>query len=141
MKKYVLGFAFSENGEDVVLIEKQKPDWQKDKLNGVGGKVEPNEHFKNAMVREFAEETGVHTSILEWDLFAVLHGTNYVMQCYRIFTDEIYRAVTMEGETIYRLGYSTAIASDKLISSLKVLLPMAADKKFTLVTIEHEGTD
>jgi 8-oxo-dGTP pyrophosphatase MutT (NUDIX family) len=29
---------------EVLLIEKQKPAWQRGKLNGVGGKIEPGEN-------------------------------------------------------------------------------------------------
>ena len=57
MKEYVVGFMFSEE------ILKNKPDWQAGRLNGVGGKVEPNEYPDQAMVREFEEETGVRTSL------------------------------------------------------------------------------
>jgi 8-oxo-dGTP diphosphatase len=65
--EYVLGFMFDQSGENVVLIEKNKPEWQKGKINGVGGKVEPNESFAiSAMVREFEEETGVETIVSDW---------------------------------------------------------------------------
>jgi len=40
MIEYVAGFAFDETYERVVLIEKKKPIWQFEKLNGVGGKME-----------------------------------------------------------------------------------------------------
>ncbi len=43
MKGYVLGFAFDEDYEWVALIKKNRPQWQAGKLNGVGGKIEPNE--------------------------------------------------------------------------------------------------
>lgn len=62
MTKYVVGFLFNsitpDVGQKVVLIRKNKPDWQRGKLNGVGGKIEPGENAFNAMVREFEEETG-----------------------------------------------------------------------------------
>lgn len=55
---YVAGFCFSENGKQVALIRKLKPEWQRGLLNGIGGKVEPGEEPCAAMVREFEEETG-----------------------------------------------------------------------------------
>jgi len=42
-KTYVAGFMFSPDLENVVLIEKQKPEWQKGKYNAVGGKIEDGE--------------------------------------------------------------------------------------------------
>jgi len=55
----VLGFMFSEKKTRVVLIQKQKPEWQKGYLNGVGGKKEEGESPFYAMVREFKEETTI----------------------------------------------------------------------------------
>lgn len=64
---YVLGFLFMPDvpsrhnpflGHEVVLIRKNRPDWQKGQLNGVGGRVEEGETPAEAMVREFSEETG-----------------------------------------------------------------------------------
>ena len=56
MKQYVLAFAFTEDKSEIILIEKQKPDWQKGKLNGVGGKVELTDtNETEAMIREFRE--------------------------------------------------------------------------------------
>lgn len=64
---YVVGFCFMPDvpsqhnqfqAHEVVLIRKNRPDWQKGKLNGVGGRVEEGETPKQAMEREFSEETG-----------------------------------------------------------------------------------
>lgn len=59
--EYVLGFLFSEDGKRVLLINKLKPKWQRGKLNGIGGKIEPGEHSIDAMKREFREEAGLQT--------------------------------------------------------------------------------
>lgn len=69
VKEYCLGFAFTSielSKEEVVLIRKNKPAFQKGKLNGVGGKVEGPEIAVHAMCREFFEETGVETAPAEW---------------------------------------------------------------------------
>jgi 8-oxo-dGTP diphosphatase len=64
---YVAGFALSENFRDtVLLVRKNQPAWQKDMLNGVGGKMEANETPEEAMVREFQEETGIHVAGHFW---------------------------------------------------------------------------
>jgi 8-oxo-dGTP diphosphatase len=63
---YCLGFLFSKSRDRVVLIKKTKPDWQAGKLNGIGGKIEDNESSVEAMVREFAEETGLHVPEEAW---------------------------------------------------------------------------
>jgi 8-oxo-dGTP diphosphatase len=73
----VLGFAFTpDEGPDrtrwVVLIKKDHPPWAADKFNGVGGAVEPPEEPRDAMAREFLEETGVVTRPEDWRLVALV---------------------------------------------------------------------
>lgn len=74
VKKYVVGFAFSPNYQDVLLIEKRKPAWQAGKLNGIGGKIESGEQPIDAMVREFREECGLQTTVSDWLHFMHMHG-------------------------------------------------------------------
>lgn len=35
--RYVVGFCFNSDLSQIILIEKNKPEWQKGYLNGVGG--------------------------------------------------------------------------------------------------------
>lgn len=68
MVVYSCCFAFA--GDNVLLIRKAKPDWQKGLLNGIGGKLEdvdipdgvafaPFQPMVNCAKREFLEETGL----------------------------------------------------------------------------------
>lgn len=62
---YVLGFAIQQKHEDdsmnVLLLRRTKPGhWQHGRLNGLGGKVESGESPRDAMYREFGEETGLN---------------------------------------------------------------------------------
>ena len=59
MIQYVVGLIFDESFENILLIRKNRPDWQKGRLNGVGGKVEDQETSYEAMVRECEEECGL----------------------------------------------------------------------------------
>lgn len=70
MREYVVGFAF--NTGRVLLQLKKKPEWQRNRFNGVGGKIEPNEHPLQAMRREFLEETTIFLG--EWKSRVVLTG-------------------------------------------------------------------
>ncbi len=73
MKKrieYVVGFFYNEAKSNVVLIEKQRPEWQKNKLNGVGGHIELDETPLDAIRREFNEEAGLKVD--DWELAVVL---------------------------------------------------------------------
>jgi hypothetical protein len=66
MKLYTCAFAFAAEparSDNVLLIRKAKPDWQRGLLNGIGGKVEVRNGFietiNEATIREFKEETGL----------------------------------------------------------------------------------
>lgn len=74
MKRYVLGFYFDD--DRVLLINKLKPEWQRGKVNGLGGSIEfaIAETPIEAMVREFEEESGIKTSPRQWELVATLWG-------------------------------------------------------------------
>lgn len=83
MKRYVAGFMFNSGCTHVALVEKQKPDWQRGRLNAIGGKIEQiwvadDESYPEppavAMAREFVEETGYQTQPDDWTEFCVLHG-------------------------------------------------------------------
>lgn len=75
MKDYVLGFVFDLREKQVLLIEKLKPDWQKGFLNGIGGKVEPEDDtLVDAMTREFKEEATAQIAPMAWSNFCTMKG-------------------------------------------------------------------
>lgn len=61
---------FDETFSTVVLIRKKRPKWAKGYLNGVGGKCEPEEGVREAMSREFKEETGIAVDPQAWTYVA-----------------------------------------------------------------------
>lgn len=145
-KLYVVGFAFNKKADHVVLVHKNRPEWQKGFINGVGGKVELDidPTYADAMAREFREETGLYTVGPEWDHFATMHfgadklGGEAMVFCFRLFTDSIFECKTQETEKIevFELpgcdtfkGFKT-LAGLKLIPHVSTLLPMARDKGF-----------
>lgn len=81
MTDYVLGFAFY--GHKVVLIQKTKPAWQKDKLNGLGGKIEAGEYPATAMSREFEEECGIFVPEPRWTQYATMRSGNHVIHVFK----------------------------------------------------------
>ena len=88
MIQYCLGFLFDIFDRDkVALIRKNRPSWQAGLLNGIGGKLEEGETYRQAMVREFFEETG--NVAARWNLFAELfsghsaiNGQPWKMGCF-----------------------------------------------------------
>ena len=82
MKLYTVGFIFDANFEQVVLITKNRPEWQKGKLNGVGGKIEAGETPPACIVREVREEIGLSTEEMDWTHTAVLAGPDWKMDVF-----------------------------------------------------------
>lgn len=79
MKKInsTLGFIFTSDLQKVLLIEKQKPEFHRGLLNGLGGKVEQNEDEAACIVREVREEAGLETLTTDWQKVGVLTWTQW----------------------------------------------------------------
>lgn len=132
--RYVAGFLFSLDGAHVALVEKQKPDWQKNKWNGIGGKIEEGELPSQAMQREFKEEAGLDIS--NWTRFCVLvgndsayntNGNEFEVHFFSHFSDDVYNVKTMETEEI-ALHPAKSIMHMNVIPNLKWLIPLALEK-------------
>lgn len=133
-KMYVAGFLF--HNYEVALIKKNKPAWQKGRLNGIGGKVELSETPYNAMVREFKEEAGAHIS--QWNLFCLLGGEDYTVMMFK--SNEIAHIKTMEEEVIRWYNIHDDIYHDLILPNLKWLIPMAMDKN-ELISLVVDGSN
>jgi 8-oxo-dGTP diphosphatase len=132
MKNYVVGFCFF--GNEVILIEKIKPDWQKGSLNGPGGSIEEGESPAGAMVREFQEEVG--HNIYDWQEFVTMKHTDWIVH---FFVSHANSKLKLPGPTqtskeekigwyyIYDLPYN-------VIFNLRWLIPLAlyTDAKFPI---------
>lgn len=125
-QQYVCGFLFTEDRTHVAVICKRKPAWQAGKLNGIGGKVEPGEAALSAMVREFAEETGV--VIAGWHDVAILQGPDFVVHFFAAFDDLVWDVQTMEEEEVFVASVPGVLANPNLMPNLRVFLPLALDE-------------
>jgi 8-oxo-dGTP diphosphatase len=147
--RYVAGFLFDRNGEKVALIEKQRPEWQRWKLNGIGGHIDkktqghtcydngsdqtnfdpctcPYETPAETMRREFREETGVDLN--SWAQFCLLHGPHYEVYFFFAYDDAIYNVATKTDESVAIYEVSRVLdprITHPLIPNLRWLIPMA----------------
>lgn len=120
MIKYVVGFLFANDGKCVLLIEKNKPEWQKGKFNGVGGKIEEGETPLQAMVREFEEEAGV--KLETWEKYATISNETWELHVFRAFDDFAMRyAKSMTEE---KLAIQWVDNLKNTIENLKWLIPL-----------------
>lgn len=136
-KEYVLGFAFTADAKTIVLIEKQKPDWQKGKLNGIGGKVEHDDsNVLSAMIREFSEETGVITTSEQWNAFGRMDFKNDItgrpcrIWLFKMFDDCVENCFTTEIEEVLKLNTYTVLDAYSCMHNLPILIPLALSNEF-----------
>jgi 8-oxo-dGTP diphosphatase len=142
IKSYCLGFAFDDLGR-VCLITKDKPDWQKGKLNGVGGSIEPGEMPIDAMVREFKEETGVEVPIWRWTHFGTMQGiAGWQVELFHCQCPEIRDVRTAEREHVqlyaeHEVGRLVGVQFIENIPALVALSKLCASGN-PVVTINYE---
>ncbi len=123
-KKYCLGFVFNDEESRVLLLRKEKPEWQKGFLNGIGGHVEEGETFYDAMIREGIEEAKLDVT---WQLFATTGSADWAMQCFRATSSTAIDNAPAEndvGEKLIDLPLFD-FHGLKTIPNLKWLVPMA----------------
>lgn len=133
--RYVLGFAFNPTRTHFVGIDKLRgPVDVKGHINGVGGHVESDETPLAAMVREFAEETGVVTPPGRWAPFATLVGATFEVVVYRadLTGEEFAHCRSCTDELV--LPVSCAHLHHRVVRNIRVLIPLALT---TDPTLEH----
>jgi len=101
MKDYVLGIA--ESNDNIVLIQKLRPEEQNGRFNFVGGKVETTDEATiDTMIREFKEETGVQTSKDDWKFVGNLgREADFLIDVFYMNSDKANLVDTQEDEKIF----------------------------------------
>jgi 8-oxo-dGTP diphosphatase len=124
---YVLGFVLDITGDYVLLIKKQKPAWQKDRYNGIGGKIEAGESDTAAMAREANEEIGMSIDV-PWIRMAALKGPNFQVSVFKAYVpiDTLQSYTAQEVEPIAIFG-THALPVTEMITNLRWLIPLALD--------------
>jgi 8-oxo-dGTP diphosphatase len=129
MMNYVLGFMFRKNNTEVALIEKLKPEWQKGKLNGIGGKLEKDEDMYRAIEREFKEETGA--IVTTWKRFCTIGDSknNWNVECFTT-NDKENGDIEIKSVELEQVEWHKVEEINKIniIPNLKWLIPLALDK-------------
>ena len=120
MTAYACGFAFDAE-ENVALIRKLRPGWQKGRLNGIGGHIEEGEGSLPAMKREFEEEAGLKVS--DWQHFITLEGDNWFCDFYRAFFVDLTKVRTTTDEEVIVIP-ARRLPPD-VITNLNWLVPLA----------------
>jgi len=136
--EYVLGFAFSKNRETVVLMKKNRPEWQAGKLNGIGGKIEKGEFRYAAMNREFEEETGVKLVDTPWTYFCALTKKDeFIVHVFCLFDDIVLTAKTTEDEEVIIMPVDFNIIAKLGNPNVHSLIGLALDRDNKFIDIEY----
>jgi len=120
---YVAGFLFNAQHSLVVLIRKRRgPKTIVDKLNAVGGKVEPGETPLEAMEREFHEEAGV--IVKDWIPFATLNGPGWVVSFFKS-KGLMLHAIESKTDELVSIFTVPTLPALTVVPNVRWLIPMA----------------
>lgn len=135
-KNYTIGLAFSENGDEIVLIRKNRPAQHAGKLNGPGGEIKQTDaSIFAAQVREFEEETYVENKAEDWFFLQpipALHGGHVAVLC--AFDDKFLAARTRTDEEVMILKVEKAFARTDLMPDLDYLMQKALDSRYPKIS-------
>jgi 8-oxo-dGTP diphosphatase len=129
MTEYVVGFAFDENEKNVILVRKQRPEWQKGALNGPGGHIDQGEGMLEAMAREFKEEVGIETNPYVWRHKVTIEGNKWRVYFLSIrLKDKVfYSAKTVTDEEVKFVSMNE-LHKRSMIRNLRWLIPYCSYK-------------
>jgi 8-oxo-dGTP diphosphatase len=134
--KYVLGLLFNQNLTEVALIRKNRPDWQKGYLNGIGGKVEENESIQEAMRREFFEETGC--VLYDWESIGEMEGDNFIVYVFKRAAMTLHGVKTMTDEEVIKVKVDEIyLRRNEMISNIPWLIYACLDDGFKKFKFEY----
>jgi 8-oxo-dGTP diphosphatase len=131
-KHWVVGFVF-KNRTEVALVTKNRPEWQKGRLNGVGGKIEEGETSVEAMQREFKEEAGADVQV--WREFALLKEKPGDVKFLVAHGDYAIESLTDEPVNWYKLSDLPTLPT---MPDLHWLIPLALDDNNRYVHIDYD---
>lgn len=122
-KQYTIGALFSPGRHFVVLIKKERPEWQKGKYNLPGGHIEEGETALECVRREFIEETGV--AIDTWKHIGRIDNTgSYFVDFFAAFAWPNYPELLNETDE-HTSWHSIYHLPNNCISNLYWLIPFA----------------
>jgi 8-oxo-dGTP diphosphatase len=108
----------------LLLVLKDRPLWQKGRLNLVGGKVEKGETPVQTAIRELHEETGMIGDRIIPDLCGAIKGDDFVVWCFVVdVSDKTIKPRKEETEKVD--WYCLDVFDDpRLMPNLKIIIPL-----------------
>lgn len=117
---------YPEDHKDMLLVLKDRPDWQKGKLNLPGGKIEDGETPLEAAVRELKEETG-YDPLSTPVKMGEIRDSGATIHCFKILVDGN-RYLAPRGEETelveWHSIHTEIMQCASLIPNLRAIIPL-----------------
>lgn len=125
MKHYVVGFLFNKGMNNVLLIKKNRPEWQKGFWNAPGGKIDPSDKSpEDAMSREFYEETDLLIRWPHWRHCLTITCPGGTVYFYgHVLKDDFISIYQKTDEGTLGVFPVNEISNMKVIENLKWIIP------------------
>jgi 8-oxo-dGTP diphosphatase len=119
--EFVAGFLLGGSPYNTVaLVRKERPEWQRGRLNGIGGHIESGESPAEAMRREFFEEAGL--DIDTWEHFATVEGDWGRVYFFRAWGEPQHAKTCTDEEIVLESSFHVP---SSVVPNLQFLLPLA----------------
>ena len=124
---YVLIFAKPAIGDfsQILVVLKDRPAWQRGKVNIIGGKIEKDESPQDAAVRELKEESGLD-ALTPMRLMGKIEGTWGTVHCFMtsVNQQEDLKPQDGESECVFWTKWDNLRNHELLMPNLRVIIPL-----------------
>ena len=130
-KGYVVCICPRYDEFKILLIEKNRPEWQAGRINFPGGSIEEGETPEQAAVRELKEESGLIADISRSKVIGVVDCPDCVVHCVMLLPengawwhDDVLNPDPDETEKVFWEYAWTAVRDKRILNNLKVIIPL-----------------
>lgn len=118
------GPKIGQTRKKVLMVLKDRPAWQKGRLNLLGGKVEPGETPAEAAFRELKEESGIIAMTMPRRHGQII-GVDCIVHCFAVDVSDR-KIEPREGETekVEWYDWRAVRVDPRLMPNLRVIIPL-----------------